>query len=749
MLNYTSRPHDVLTMAHELGHGVHAALARPAGHLPLLHAADARRDRLDLRREHRARAAARAGARRRPSGSTCSPGALDGAVAAVFRQIAMNRFEHAIHTERREAGELSVERFAELWLATQGDLLGDSVELDDDYGIWWSYIWHFIDAPGYVYAYAYGHLLALSVYRKYEEQGDGFVSSYLDLLRAGGSRPPEELGAIVGVDLSDPGFWSAGPRAGRAPARRRRGRRPGGGANRVDRRADRAARRRGRADAPARRRGADHRGGVRARGVPPLLGGAVVERRRARARRLAPLAARQADARAGLRARAAEHRRRAGGRPRARHGLVAGGRRRPRRPTRSATAWRSRRCAAPGPSRTRSSSAGRGRSCSRATCSTRRATWSCCSTCCRGSWTDTGLVLLADPGRVPAERFLAAAGEQGWTIRSIASPRAPRVLIHRLRRRTAPLDDLEVAAAAVADLVGGLKRGLEQCGRAALARRARRWRRRSGATGSPPAPIGRRATSRIRSAMRATVVASCTPAHTAASRSSSSWPTRSSGRSAELMWRPISRRTTLVAGRPRSSTRRSRPSIRITIDARGAGAGRMERPGEAVEQGEARGQPGGGVDLGRGLRLRADEVEPAGDPLHLGLVARDEGGLDGAPAAAGGQQAVLDGLGARAAHPAAVERHDALAVLRVDQRLHRAADQRVARHAGELGDERRGVAGRTRRRRGRRRARARCPASSRKRCSHGSCAKPLPSTALRCRFGTPTLRSYRRAAGDP
>ena len=103
-----------------------------------------------------------------------------------------------------------MERFSELWLATQADLLGDSVELDDDYGIWWSYIWHFVDAPGYVYAYAYGHLLALSVYRRYEEEGEGFVESYLDLLRAGGSRPPEELGAIVGVDLSDPGFWSSG-----------------------------------------------------------------------------------------------------------------------------------------------------------------------------------------------------------------------------------------------------------------------------------------------------------------------------------------------------------------------------------------------------------------------------------------------------------------------------------------------------------------------------------------------------------
>ena len=81
--------------------------------------------------------------------------------------------------------------------------------MGDDYGIWWSYIWHFVDAPGYVYAYAYGHLLALSVYRRYEEQGEGFVESYLELLRAGGSLPPEAR-RDRGVDLSDPGFWSAG-----------------------------------------------------------------------------------------------------------------------------------------------------------------------------------------------------------------------------------------------------------------------------------------------------------------------------------------------------------------------------------------------------------------------------------------------------------------------------------------------------------------------------------------------------------
>jgi len=209
MLNYTSRPYDVLTMAHELGHGVHASLARPQGiyhfstPLTLAETASIFGENIVLKRL----------LERAPGPAErldLLAGALAGAVAAVFRQVAMNRFEDAIHSERRQAGELSVKRFGELWLATQGDLLGDSVELDDDYALWWSYVWHFVDAPGYVYAYAYGHLLALSVYRRYEEEGEGFVSSYLDLLRAGGSRPPQELGAIVGVDLSDPGFWSSG-----------------------------------------------------------------------------------------------------------------------------------------------------------------------------------------------------------------------------------------------------------------------------------------------------------------------------------------------------------------------------------------------------------------------------------------------------------------------------------------------------------------------------------------------------------
>jgi oligoendopeptidase F len=135
---------------------------------------------------------------------------LEGSIATVFRQTAMNRFEDAVHNRRRTEGELSVDVFGDLWAATQTEMLGDAVEITDGYRTWWSYIPHFMSTPGYVYAYAYGQLLALSVYRRYTTAGPDFVPSYLELLAAGGSRPPEELGRIVGVHLADPGFWDGG-----------------------------------------------------------------------------------------------------------------------------------------------------------------------------------------------------------------------------------------------------------------------------------------------------------------------------------------------------------------------------------------------------------------------------------------------------------------------------------------------------------------------------------------------------------
>jgi oligoendopeptidase F len=135
---------------------------------------------------------------------------VEGAIATVFRQTAMNRFEDRVHTSRRAEGELSVDRIGDLWTETQDDLLGDAVELTEGYRMWWSYVPHFIATPGYVYAYAYGQLLALSIYRRWKDEGAAFVPRYLELLSAGGSRSPEALGEIVGVDLADPGFWDTG-----------------------------------------------------------------------------------------------------------------------------------------------------------------------------------------------------------------------------------------------------------------------------------------------------------------------------------------------------------------------------------------------------------------------------------------------------------------------------------------------------------------------------------------------------------
>jgi oligoendopeptidase F len=209
LLNYTGRRRDVMTLAHELGHGLHQTLAREQGVFHqdtpltvaetasvfaeevvfgnLLERAQTAQSRLSLLAE-----------------------AVEGQIGTVFRQVAMNQFEDRVHTARRGEGELPVERFGELWAETQSELLGDSVEITDGYRSWWSYVPHFIGSPGYVYAYAFGQLLALSVYRLYTEQGEEIVPAYLEMLSAGGSRSPEELGRIVGVDLTDPGFWDSG-----------------------------------------------------------------------------------------------------------------------------------------------------------------------------------------------------------------------------------------------------------------------------------------------------------------------------------------------------------------------------------------------------------------------------------------------------------------------------------------------------------------------------------------------------------
>jgi oligoendopeptidase F len=209
LLNWTSRRRDVLTLAHELGHGLHAALAAPQGifhqstPLTLAETASVFGEALVFGRLLEAAATPE-------SRLALLAEAIEGTIATVFRQTAMHRFEQLVHTARREQGELSVERLSALWSETQEELFGDAVELTDGYRSWWSYIPHFVNTPGYVYAYAYGQLLAQSIYQRYRDEGAGFVPDYLRLLSAGGSMAPEALGRIVGIELADPGFWDAG-----------------------------------------------------------------------------------------------------------------------------------------------------------------------------------------------------------------------------------------------------------------------------------------------------------------------------------------------------------------------------------------------------------------------------------------------------------------------------------------------------------------------------------------------------------
>lgn len=209
MLNWTNRRRDVTTLAHELGHGIHQYLARDRG---VFHQST------PLTVAETASVFAEELVFGRLLSQTTDPDArlgllaeaIEGQIATVFRQVAMNQFEDRVHSCRRDEGELSVDRFGELWGESQVELLGDAVEITPGYRSWWSYVPHFIGSPGYVYAYAYGQLLALSVYRLYVERGEEIVPGYLAMLSAGGSRSPEELGELVGVDLRDPGFWDHG-----------------------------------------------------------------------------------------------------------------------------------------------------------------------------------------------------------------------------------------------------------------------------------------------------------------------------------------------------------------------------------------------------------------------------------------------------------------------------------------------------------------------------------------------------------
>jgi oligoendopeptidase F len=209
LMNFTGHLKDALTLAHELGHGLHYRLAARQ-HLfnfnPQLvlaetasvfgetlvfdHIMSQERDpamRLSL---------------------LCQQ--VEDSVQAIFRQVAFNRFEDAVHALRRAEGELSVEQLGEVWQEKLQAMFGDSLRLSPGHANWWSHVEHFVATPGYVYAYAFGKLLALTLYRRWKTEGESFVDAYLDVLAAGGSRSPEETLAGVGVRTEDPEFWNAG-----------------------------------------------------------------------------------------------------------------------------------------------------------------------------------------------------------------------------------------------------------------------------------------------------------------------------------------------------------------------------------------------------------------------------------------------------------------------------------------------------------------------------------------------------------
>jgi oligoendopeptidase F len=197
-----------MTLAHELGHGVHQVLAGPQGSIlsntPLTLAETASvfgemltfRSMLDKTTDKKQR-------------FSMLSQKVEDMLNTVVRQIAFYTFERRVHTARKE-GELTREQLDQIWLEVSVESLGPGVKLNDGYGIFWSYIPHFIHSPFYVYAYAFGDCLVNSLYAQYERASDGFAERYFELLKAGGSKHHSELLKPFGLDARDPGFWSLG-----------------------------------------------------------------------------------------------------------------------------------------------------------------------------------------------------------------------------------------------------------------------------------------------------------------------------------------------------------------------------------------------------------------------------------------------------------------------------------------------------------------------------------------------------------
>ncbi len=207
--NYSGKLRDVMTLAHELGHGIHQYLSRDQGYFqcntPLTTAETASvfgeilvfHKLMESEENSRVRLSL-----------LCSK--LEDIFATVFRQVVLTRFEEELHHARRDKGELTAETISEIWIEANKNMFGSSVVLTEDYKWWWTYIPHFIHSPFYCYAYSFGELLVLSLYNKYLKERDSFVPRYIELLSSGGSDSPEKLLSRMGVDITDPEFWQGG-----------------------------------------------------------------------------------------------------------------------------------------------------------------------------------------------------------------------------------------------------------------------------------------------------------------------------------------------------------------------------------------------------------------------------------------------------------------------------------------------------------------------------------------------------------
>ena len=207
LLNYQGKPRDVMTLAHELGHGVHQVLAAPNGALmaptplTLAETASVFGEMLTFRK-----LLANADDKQRKAMLAAK---VEDMINTVVRQVAFYTFERKVHTERRQ-GEVTAERLNALWLEVQQESLGPAIELKPGYEVFWAYIPHFVHSPFYVYAYAFGDCLVNSLYAVYERAAEGFAERYLEMLAAGGTKHHSELLAPFGLDARDPVFWQGG-----------------------------------------------------------------------------------------------------------------------------------------------------------------------------------------------------------------------------------------------------------------------------------------------------------------------------------------------------------------------------------------------------------------------------------------------------------------------------------------------------------------------------------------------------------